>query len=559
MKSIKSWLNIYSCFSAPEVQPLDVLTAGPTIPQKSRPRSILKNSSRENFSGLWNEPAGATSLTRLEPYQRGGSAAPFLNLPVEIFRIIVHYALCDLELRPYYELLLSLRLVSKKWAGVIDDTSELWIKIPLDGPDESVKLALSNSKDLVLDLEGHNVTLSVARQVIAETHRWRSLKLGKPGGWGTYWCFLAQSAPLLEILNVTAPPGRYLWIPMLNGGTPNIRDIDICRCNLPAGPLSFPNLQKLRLEEVQIPQTDVLLDILLSSPQLTHLHIFRCRAPFSPSSARRRVKLPHLRTLTLGYLSADFANQLVGSMEVPLNSGCIFYVQLKDDIPLENQLALLSQHLGTMDVISQGEISALSLEGTDRRIYTRDGPETLDDVELRYSPGEGSTTSLTIRVSAPPRRRVDILKFFASRLRLSNQSMILELQLIDVFDGLHTYQVISLLDSLSQALPCVQNLTFIDSPRYIEEISEVLHHLFPQDSPTCRMFPCLTELIIQTIAHDEWVDAILGLGNASMESGGYDRLPLDTLRLRRGLISRTSIRLLRKVVPTLLLDCVEVM
>ncbi|KAG8944854.1 hypothetical protein FRC04_001387 [Tulasnella sp. 424] len=484
-----------------------------------------------------------------------------LKLPIEIFLKIIEYVLDRYEYShtTYYSALLSLRRISKRWAEVMDDASKLWTRVSLDSPEELVEMALKKSRGRPLDISGRRGTSSIAARVEAEAHRWRTLELDSPGSYGTFINLLSQPAPLLEILNVTSSSYLDPTIPIFNYAVPNIRVIKICGCQLPWGSPHISNLQELSLQQLEgrAPSITEILDILHRSPHLTHLHISFSMISLSPFSSALRVKLPHLQSLVLEYLAPEVLNRLVRSIEVPHDTSCTFHVPLEHDDPLEEQLAHISERLGSLELIPQTEPPILSLkanDGKNRGMLDLFGIEA----ELRYFAPGRSNAYLAVGVGAPLERHIDILNFFASRLQFSSQSWSPELRLTDTFHAPHIDKTIHLLGTLSQALPSVRIITFIDTTNRVDRTTDILQRLFPPDLGTTRLFPHLAELTIQARLHDPWANSFAALGTDQGESGVVGHFPLGTLRFRGGAIRRESIELLQGVVPSLLLDDVKV-
>ncbi|KAG8944857.1 hypothetical protein FRC04_001390 [Tulasnella sp. 424] len=509
------------------------------------------------------EITGLEALTISEPLE---PKPPFPNLPIEVFLKIIQYALDEIasgSYTAYYVALLSLRAVSKRWAEVMDDSPELWTKVPVDCPEELVEMAIKKSKGRPLDVEGCRGTSSIAARVEAEAHRWRTLKLGTGVSLDIFRNLLSQPAPLLEVLDVTSPPSMDLTIPMFNDSVPSIRVINIRHCHLPWDSPNISNLQRFSMHviEFEVPSLGELLDILRRSPHLAHLHISRSRIemPF-PSLLSPRVRLPCLQTLILEHLWPGVLNSLLCSIEVPLETSCTVHEALDSRRPLEEGVTQMSERLDSLWLIPQTEPSVLALEASDEEIH-----ELVDlwgrmDTELRYFTRGRSNAHLVLRVTAPPERHIDVLQLFANRLKFSSQSWSPELRLTNMFQwkSPHINKTIDLLNTLSQALPGVRTLTLVDTTDRVERATDVLKQLFPPDSRTTRLFPQLTELTIQANLHNPWVHSLTALGTSLIKSEGSSHLPLDRLQLRGGSISREDMELLRAVVPCLLLDDVTV-
>ncbi|KAG8944855.1 hypothetical protein FRC04_001388 [Tulasnella sp. 424] len=468
-----------------------------------------------------------------------------LNLPIEIFLKIIEYVLdnYDYSHTTYYSALLSLRRVSKRWAEAMDDASKLWTKVPLDSREELVEMALKKSRGRPLDIAGRRGTSSIAARVEAEAHRWRILELDSPGSFGTFINLLSQPAPLLEILNVTFTSYLDPTIPIFNYAVPNIRVIKICGCQLPWGSPHISNLQELSLQQLEgrVPSITEILDILHRSPHLTHLHISFSMISLSPFSSALRVKLPRLKSLNFDGVDLEVVNRLLRSIEQPHDMSYHFHVQLVHE-DLEEQLAHISERLGSLRLMPQAEPSILSLKAKNRKdprppdIFSR-----LNAVLRYFAPGR-SNDYFVVGVEAPPERHIDILNLFASRLRFSSQSWSPELRLINTFHSPDIDKTIHFLGTLSQALPSVRIITFIDTTNRVhcQRTTDILQQLFPHD------------------LHDPWANSFAAMGIDQDKSGRIGNFPLDTLRFRGGAIRRESLELLQGVVPSLLLDNVKV-
>ncbi|KAG8944856.1 hypothetical protein FRC04_001389 [Tulasnella sp. 424] len=505
-----------------------------------------------------NELEEVVGLEVVENRDSMESKPLLLKLPIEVFLKIIEYVLDSYKYSHpyYYSALLSLRRVSKRWAEAMDDASKLWTKVPLDSREELVEMALKNSKGRPLNIAGRRVTSSNAARVEAEAHRWRTLELDGHGRFGNSITLLSRSAPLLEILDVTGWPSSGSTIPLFNYAVPSIRVIKIRRCQLPWGSPNISNLQELRLHELKVPSTTEILDILHRSPHLTHLHLSFCMIGLSPSSSALRVTLPRLQSLDFEEVDLKVLNQLLRSIEVPHDTSCYFQVGLGYS-DLEEQLAHISERIGSLGLFHQTEPSILSLKAKDGK-----DPGSWDvfgrtNAVLRYF-APGTYDYFTILADAPPEMHIDILNLLASRLRLSSQSWTPALRLKNMFHAPHIDKTITLLATLSQALLSVCTITFVDTTDCVERTTDILQQLFPPDSGTTRLFPHLTELTIQAESYDPWVNSLAALGTDQDESGGISHFPLDTLRFREGAIRRESVELLQGLVPSLLLDDVEV-
>ncbi|KAG8944853.1 hypothetical protein FRC04_001386 [Tulasnella sp. 424] len=503
-----------------------------------------------------DEVVGLEALDNRDPME---TKTLLLKLPIEVFLQIIEYVLDNTSSynhTTYYSALLSLRRVSKRWAEAMDDTSKLWTKVPLDSREELVEMALKKSRGRPLDIAGIRVNSSNAARVEAEAHRWRTLKLDGHGRFGNSITLLSRPAPLLEILHVTAWPSSDSTIPLFNYAVPNLRVVKIHRCQLPWGSPNISNLQELHLHRLKVPSTTEILDILHRSPHLTHLHLSFCGIGLSPSSSTPRVKLPRLQSLDFEEVDLKVVNRLLRSIEAPHDTSCYFQVGLGPR-DLEEQLAHISERIGSLGLFHQTEPSILSLKANEKDPGPRGDFGSVNAV-LRYFTTERTYEYFTILADAYPEMHIDILNLLASRLRLSSQSWTPALRLKNMFHAPHIDKTITLLATLSQALPSLRTLTFVDTTDCVERTTDILQQLFPPDSGTTRLFPHLTELTIQAESYDPWVNSLAALGTDQDESGRISHFPLDTLRFRGGAIRRESMELLQGVVPSLLLDNVKV-
>ncbi|KAG8944851.1 hypothetical protein FRC04_001384 [Tulasnella sp. 424] len=498
--------------------------------------------------------------------RRSGKAS-LSSLPVEIFLTIVKKVLLEADRyheAGYYGQLTELCLVSKGWAETIHGLPGLWTPVDPYSSEELLKVVLSRSGELPLDIKGYVGSLSVAEMIQSEAHRWRSLDIISDEG-----CIMdslmSKPAPRLQELAIAA---RRYWVPQTNvfGGTaPKLEAVMLQGCPLPWKSPILSDLKKLALYRIEegAPDMNALLDILAASPQLSSLQIGFTHIPISPLS--RRVNLPNLRLLKVEYLYLEVMTQVLSSIEAPMSARCIFRTRLDDeeDTSMEEQLATISERLVVLAQSVRDSSSILTLQMGDGESedlgWDVDSVEEEADAVLTYEDEGGHLGPLSITVSSPPTRHVDVLSHLAGKIRPYTKSSPPKLRLVDMHRTLPEDETANLLCALHRTFPNVQEIALIDIT--YPAMIDALRRIFPQPASNIPpLFSRLTTLTVKRRSHGDWAVWLQGHRRRTGKKGGVSPLPRTlTMRLEGGSIGAKALGALKQLVPgTLSLDNVHV-
>ncbi|KAG8991375.1 hypothetical protein FRB94_012546, partial [Tulasnella sp. JGI-2019a] len=266
---------------------------------------------------------------------------PIHHLPNELLANIFALTLpSDHDSTKYYwDHLFGLRLVSKRWNGIIHETPSLWAQISSEYSDRENKTAAHRSKDCPLqvyysdedfyeDCSQRAVFLNFASRL---AYRWRSAEfdLYSHDAIPFLRSLVSLSAPSLEKLKIDCsgvredvPIGE---INIFDGGADRLRHVDLYDFPIPWSSQLLSRLETLKIEGSSPqpgPSTSEITDILRQCPEL---HAFtlsyhdegEIRVSDATPSAADVVPLPALTSLTLSLDNANAVRRIVSSVRIP--------------------------------------------------------------------------------------------------------------------------------------------------------------------------------------------------------------------------------------------------
>lgn len=490
------------------------------------------------------------------PSCRVEQRSSLLNLPIELFLLIVKNVLSqphEYDVGSYYGQLTGLCLVCKDWADNIHSHPELWTHVDLSVSQELLRTVLLRSGGLPLDIKGSVGSFSVAGRIRLEAHRWRSLTVSSNDG-RIMDNFLAKPAPCLQQLTLLGP---WKWVASANvfeGTAPKLEEVVLQSCAVSWKSPILSDLTKLTLHRISenCPHLDDLLDILAASPRLRDLKIGFTTIHISPSSSRR-VTLPNLRSLNLGYISREPMMRILSSIDAPLSVNCDFFIRVEEEMALEGQLEAVSQRLAVHAENARNTPSTLTLQMG----YWMEDEDDWDAI-FKYEVDGERLGPLDIAVMTHPGVHVDVLDHLAGRIQPYTKSSPPKLRLVKIH-RVHPYdENAHLLCRLDRTFPNVQEIALVDLD--FGAIVDALIRLFPEPaSETSPLFPHLTTLTVKQDSHGDWALWLRDYRRRT-QGGGVDPLPRNlTLRLEGGWIGAECLQALQQLVPgTLSLDNVRV-
>ncbi|KAG8900088.1 hypothetical protein FRC00_014523 [Tulasnella sp. 408] len=488
------------------------------------------------------------SITTKGPSQ----SSSLFNLPVEIFLLIAKDVLADSVMThkaAYYGQLTELCLVCKGWADTIHNAPELWTQVDLYGSNELIEMVISRSGDFLLDIKGYLGSLSKARIVELEAHRWRSLKV-QIDDRDLVNSFLSKPAPCLKELGLTGPAD---WVPHNNifeATVPQLKAVTVYRCGLPWRSPILSDLRKLTLWSIEehAPKLNDLLDFLSASPRLNELEIGWTHIRPDTYNPSRRVQLPDLYSLKVKYLYAGTMTAVLDSIDAPLSAACALCTRLDDEQEMAVGLADVSNWLVARAQSVRNGFGTLTLYVGYLDLGDWLSYEELDAV-LKYEPEGDHLGPLSITVNASEELHVDILNHLAGKVYPYTKRSPPRLRLVsdhrsDLEDG-----NANLLCALHRTFPNVREIALIDLE--YEAMVDALRLLFPQPgSGVSPLFSCLTTLTINRRSHEDWASWLQSHWRHTGKGGGVSPLPRNlTLQLEKGSIHTDGLQALQTLAP----------
>ncbi|KAG8954803.1 hypothetical protein FRC00_005703 [Tulasnella sp. 408] len=229
--------------------------------------------------------------------------------------------------KAYMEILFSLRLVSRTWRDILDNTPSVWVVLTSTVPLSVNHMSITRSGRAPLiihfgDLDGSSIQPQEFTELVGPVRdRWKEVCVDEDAAL-TVWKYLNSPAPMLETVRLHT--NRRFGMPsesleLLGGETHNIRHLDLHGSIVNWNRSTFRGLRHLRLAYVdQYGLTmDMLLDILADSPDLEYLYINSMTFPVSVTPPLLPILLPHLRTIELLFLPGNVVFPLLRHIEAP--------------------------------------------------------------------------------------------------------------------------------------------------------------------------------------------------------------------------------------------------
>lgn len=454
-----------------------------------------------------------------------------------------------LSIVEHYQALTQMRLVCRRWTRILEAMPQIWVNLSLGMNETLIDLALSRSIPIPLTITGHLFSSPALDKLLQHIHRWKYLDVYLDDD-VTMGRFAGHSAPLLEELRfdhlLPTPP----TIPF-NGTAPMLRILRIRSYGVQWSTLVLSNLQELVLVDVKhgVPKVDTFLKVLSNSPQLTRLRVRNTHLTKSPSS-QTRVSLPCLSFLELEYLGRGILKQLLESIHLPTSTKCWFSLAIDDyqspSIAKHIQLEPIGQRLAKLADISNGTKSTLTL---------RSEPSGWG-VRVTYEGEADQLGALNIDVEEFPRSNLGFFEYFASQLGQGGPNLLPPmLHIVNPPDLTNSDNQLEIIKMLHNHLPDTDEILIEDAS--FGSIADAFNTLFPSN-PASRPFPRLSTLIIRESMHEGWAHWLLGRQKRPEKRGDVDPLPLNTLKIGGGAISAEKVERLKKLVPDLALDRVEI-
>ncbi|KAG8944872.1 hypothetical protein FRC04_001405 [Tulasnella sp. 424] len=476
-------------------------------------------------------------------------------MPVELFQDIVWEVVkgpLSLSVQAYYNDITQMRLVCRGWTGILEGMPEVWNKLSLCMDERLLDLALSRSVRRPLVITGWLFSSPSLDKLLLHISRWKCLDivLDEPDVLDR---IAMLSVPLLEELRLslllpTPPPPRDI-LPAFDPSAPRLQFVELCNGGIQWAALILSNLRELIILDIEegVLDVDTFLELLSHSPRLARLRLGYTNLTHS-LSPKTRVSLSYLESLELKNLGQGIVKQVVESIDVPTSTKCCFGIAL-DDYPetsLYEQLEPIGRRLTTLANVSRGTRSTFTLT-IDRNGW---------NFGVSYEGDADQHGTLTTDVEAMPQSVLNVVEYFACQLGQGEPNSLPPiLRIVNLGHGETGENDSKLLGKLYDHLPDTDEIQIEDtSPR---EMERTLNALFPSD-PSLRLFPRLSTLTIRDAVHEKWADWLLKRQKRRDRQGGVDPLPLKMLKIEVGSLSAEKVQGLRKLVPNVVLDGVDV-
>ncbi|KAG8909794.1 hypothetical protein FRC01_006720 [Tulasnella sp. 417] len=450
-------------------------------------------------------------------------------MPVEIFQIVIRIVMEEYLSRPisrYYQALMWMRLVCRRWAVILEETTELWARLSPDMDERLIDLALLRSKQSLLTITGEGLLSSPGvDKLLQNIHRWRALDVSYLDSYTTNHLSV-HPAPLLEELKL-GPSFFGHPIVLFSGSVPMLRIVHIRPYGVQWSTSMFSNLQELDLSRIRQggPDVDTFLHILTNSPMLTRLRVQDTLFTDSLPS-QTRVRLSHLRDLELEDLEQDILKQLVDAIDIPMSTNCFFSVALINPVMHDNYPLLepIAQRLRELANVSRGTRSTLTVGGQLSGLN--------HDLTMTYKGEAGQHGSVAVRVVPISRLAVVAEHFVRQLAQRVPHPVPPALHFIYPPDTGYTnsYQN-RILREVGDQLPGTEEIRIDDPNNW--DLSITLDLLFPRTN-SHRLFPRLSTLMIRTGGHGRWAHWLQRRQERRVKGGGVYALPLQTLIVEGG-------------------------
>ncbi|KAG9013424.1 hypothetical protein FRB90_006070 [Tulasnella sp. 427] len=271
-------------------------------------------------------------LPSLPRYETKDHGIPIDRLPPELMLGIFR---CTRKMERRPRDLVRLMLVCKRWYTLLDGTPFLWTSIDASDGEAFVSKALQRAKDAPLEIRFQARTASMKRETfftLVGEHigRWRSFNVltDDPGLLELVLGDLERKgAPALEAILLQGAYGmeQYMRKLVLFGGHSapmGLKDLTLRHVAINSENLHLQGLKSLTLDEISGITSEVIVDILRSSPHIEVLRLSCFEAPVKqdPQHADRvhhKILLPRLTHLSVDFLPIPFLVQLFPYIEVP--------------------------------------------------------------------------------------------------------------------------------------------------------------------------------------------------------------------------------------------------
>lgn len=207
----------------------------------------------------------------------------------------------DLICRIYLKRLYFLRLVSRTWRDILDDTPSFWIVITSTVPHTVNQTSIARSGDAPLTVYlGYRALEGFTELVLPTRHRWKVVWTDEHYK-SKFWEYLTSPAPMIETVHLERRSATSDGFNLLGGETHNIRNLDLHKIQIQWGPSMFRGLKHLGLFESggEGLTTDLIFEVLANSPDLEYLTFAFSEIQVSATSFFHPISLPRLHSLAL--------------------------------------------------------------------------------------------------------------------------------------------------------------------------------------------------------------------------------------------------------------------
>ncbi|KAG8913900.1 hypothetical protein FRC01_004331 [Tulasnella sp. 417] len=433
---------------------------------------------------------------------------PLLHLPTELLAEIFRSTLPSIDLmsdqvearlHSYMQKLYGMRLVAKRWQGIIDGTPTFWTFVLSILPPHVNEATM---------LRSGNGLLAIVYALDAYTKGQPSAKDFFKSWAHTFPRWSAYRGPLLsQYLDKPAPRlekvilrGSELGdepLELLGGNTLSLRHVDLSNVSIRWRTGLFTNLKVLKLVQVghstQELTTTLLLDILLASPFLEQLALVGVDATTDTSSSYPIIPLPRLKFIRLSGCTYTFTGGIL--RQIRASSCTTFWLTAgvdELDLPrlLGDDLRHFNELFRSIHKLNGSSEITLDLDGFEWTCSG--GPRSEDNpsfiVVIFLDPATTcfhwvgrilqNDPGLTIRFSFGATVSQDVFESMASMrcvTRVEIEPLWTEDQILSVFRFLG--DPLSASPSLP-SLPCLQEILFDGTFWNVQKVLDMLHSRF---------------------------------------------------------------------------------
>ncbi|KAG9041321.1 hypothetical protein FS837_012420, partial [Tulasnella sp. UAMH 9824] len=290
----------------------------------------------------YSSPAVESSCNNDDPSPLAGGCNPHRNridVPPELLIIILQaslpilnpHSLLEYEMEMYLKNLSLLRLVSRRWRDLVDDTPSLWPVLCSTIPRmvNQTSITRSGEAPVIVYFGSSHITFGRGHSdehpdgftelVGSIRDRWKVVWVRMRAA-PDAWEYLNSPAPMIEAVHLKwSYPYRPLNLELLGGETHNIRYLDLDCVRIPWSRSEFRGLKHLELSyaDGEGLTMDVILDVLANSSDMEYLSINSTAFPVSAAPFLHPIHLPHLRTIKLTNLPGPRIFPLLRHIEAP--------------------------------------------------------------------------------------------------------------------------------------------------------------------------------------------------------------------------------------------------